>query len=449
MSSRIKYLTAAAALAVTTSSFAGEGAATFQADFLAGKLSWQNVVQEAQKEGAVQFYYWGGSDELNVWIDSVAVPALAELGVKLVPNRITGTKDAVDLVLAEAASGRGIGEGSVDAIWLNGENFYTLSRQTMLFGSFAQVLPNADNFEWDPADQRSQLNFRDFGVETGSQEIPWSGEQYVCAVNRALVSTDETLKTFDDLKAYLEANPGKFTYVKPPNYVGNTFVQEVVYSFNPDGTGSAPFQKSLEDLGVDELARLAAPGFEYLRSIEPQLLGAASGNVRYPEDAAASRGLFANGETHIHCEFGLFAVATNRANGSYPETAEEVVFPAGNMIKNKNYLAIVANAPNPAAALVFANYMASVDAQASKLEVIGYPAGIDPWKLSATDAQRLVEAAPPHFGVTQDELDANIAPDTNASLVDVIEATWLEFIERKATKPLAEIMASAAADLAR
>lgn len=449
MSNRAKYLTAAILLTVSTSSLAGEGAAAFQVDFLAGKLSWDAVMHEAKKEGEVQFYYWGGSDELNIWIDSVATPAMADLGVKLIPNRITGTKDAVDLVLAEAGAGRGIGEGSVDAIWLNGENFFTLARQDMLFGSFAHVVPNAVNFEWDPADQRSQLNLRDFGVETGSREIPWSGEQYVCAVNRALVARDDTPSTFEGLRAYLEANPGKFAYVKPPNYVGNTFVQEVLYSFNPDGTGAAPFQKSLEELGVTELARLTAPGFEYLRSLEPLLLGAGSGGVRYPEDAAASRGLFANGETHIHCEFGLFAVATNKANGSYPETTEEIVFPAGNMIKNKNYLAIVGNAPNPAAALVFANYMASVDAQASKLEVIGYPAGIDPWRLSTADAQRLIAAAPPHFGVTQDELDANIAPDTNASLVDVIEATWLEFIERKSTKPLAEIMATAAAGLSR
>lgn len=443
------YLAAAMLLMASSSTLADDAAAAFQADFLAGKLSWNDVEEEARKEGEVQFYYWGGSDELNIWIDSVVSPAMSDLGVKLIPNRITGTKDAVDLVLAEAGAGRGIGEGSVDAIWLNGENFLTLSRQNVLFGPFAKVVPNATNFEWDPMDQRAQLNLRDFGVETGSQEIPWSGEQYVCAVNRALIAPGDTPKTFGELRTYLEAHPGKFTYVKPPNYVGNTFVQEVLYSFNPDGTGAAPFQKSLDDLGVAQLARLTAPGFEYLRSLEPLLLGASAGSVRYPEDAAASKGLFANGETHIHCEFGQFAVATNLANGSYPEQTEEIVFPVGNMIKNKNYLAIVANSPNPAAALVFANYMASVDAQVSKLEMIGYPPGIDSWKLSAVDAQRLVVAAPPHFGVTQDELDANIAPDTNASLVDVIEATWLEFIERGSTKPLAEIMASAVAGLAK
>lgn len=445
--SRVALIASMSVALMAGIAFADESAGKFQADFLAGKLTWDDVLAQARQDGEIQFYYWGGDDNLNIWIDSVVTPALAAEGVKLVANRITGTKDAVDLVIAEANSGRGIGDGSVDAIWLNGENFYTLNRQKLLFGSFAQAVPNAVNFEWNSEDPRSQLNLRDFGIETNSQEIPWSGEQYVCAVNRALMPTEKTPSTFDGLKAYLEANPGKFTYVKPPHYLGNTFVQEVLYAFNPDGTGSAPFQKSLEELGVDELARIAAPGFEYLKSIEPLLLGGPTGTVRYPEDASAAQGLFRNSETHMYCEFGLYGVATNRATGNYPQTAEEIVFPENAMIKNKNYLAIPANAPNPAAALVFANYMASVDAQASKLETIGYPAGIDPWKLTAEDAARLEAAAPGHFGVTQADLDANIAPDTNASLVDVIEATWLEYIERKSTAPLAEIIATAAKNL--
>ena len=435
-------------LACTPVVAADDAAAQFQTDFLAGKLDWDAVLTAAQAEGEVQFFYWGGDDNLNIWMDTVVAPAMAELGVTLVANRTTGTKDAVDLVIADAASGRNIGNGSVDAIWLNGENFFTLKQQDLLFGSFVEALPNAVNFEWDEADPRSQLNLRDFGTTTDGAEAPWSGEQYVCAVNRAALPAEQTPHTFDDLRAYLETNPGKFAYIKPPHYLGNTFVQQVLYAFNPDGTGAEPFQRSIDELGAVELARLAAPGFEYLKEIEPFLLGGPQGAVRYPEDAAAAEGLFRNSEIHINCGFGLYAVATKRADGSYPQTAEEIIFPAGNMIKNKNYLAIPANAPNPAASLVFANYMSSVEAQVTKLELVGYPAGIDPWTLDAAAASALQAAAPAHFGVTQDELDANIAPDTNASLVDVIEATWLDYIERKSALPFAEIVANAVANSA-
>ena len=443
-------LIAMAALAAATAAHAQDaGAAKFQQDFLSGGADWAAVEARAKEEGTVNLNYWGGSDLLNVWMDQVVTPALAEKGVKLNPVRITGTKDAVDLVLAEKNSGKGIGEGSVDMIWLNGENFATLLRQDALFGSFAEKLPNAKNFEWKADDPRSTLNLRDFGVATGGAEVPWSGEQYVCAYNSARVDAAEVPHTFEDLRAYLEKNPGKFTYVKPPHYLGNTFVQQAIYAHNPDGTGAAPFQQSSDSIAPEELARLITPGLEYLQALEPLLLDAAGGTPRYPEDQAALGGMFLNGEIDFNCRFGLYAVATGLATGTYPEGAQQFVFPEGNMIKNKNYLAIPGNAPHPAAALVLADWMSSVDAQASKLKMTGMPAGIDGWKLDPADAKMVAESSPGLVGVTQDELDANAAPDTNATLVDIIEATWLEYIERDSKDPIADIVARAYANLAK
>lgn len=371
-------LSATAVLMANTALAEDPAANAFRDGFLTGDVTWEDVQARAREEGTVNLYYWGGSDPLNIWMDQVVTPELAELGVTLNPVRITGTKDAIDLVLAEMGSGKGLGEGSVDAIWLNGENFATLKRQNALFGAFADKLPNSENIEWNEDDPRSLLNLRDFGVATDSSEMPWSGEQYVCAVNTQRLAHADAPATFADLKAYLDANPGKFTYVKPPHYLGNTFVQAAVYAHNPDGTGAEPFQQSVEELGAEELSRLIAPGLEYLKSLEPVLLGAQSGNARYAEDNAALDGMFLNGEVDMACKFGLYAVATGLNNGTYPEGAEAFVFPQGNMIKNKNYLAIPGNAPNPAAALVMVDYMTSVDAQGQQAEVYRYASGGGP-----------------------------------------------------------------------
>lgn len=422
-----------------------QDAEAFRDGFVAGNVSWEDVQARAKEEGEINLYYWGGSDKINIWMDSIAVPALAAEGVKLNPVRITGTKDAVDLVLAEKGSGKGLGEGSVDAIWVNGENFATLKRQDALMGAFADKLPNSTNIEWNPEDPRALLNLRDFGVETNASEMPWSGQQYVCAVNTARVSGDAP-NTFAGMLDYLKANPGKFTYVKPPHFIGNTFVQAAMYAHNPDGNGAVPFQASIGEMGAAELARLITPGMEYLKALEPHLLGA-GGTARYPEDPKALDGLFLNGEIDFSCQFGLYGVATGLRDGTYPEGAEQFVFPEGNMIKNKNYLVIPGNAPNPAAAMVMANYMASVDSQATKLEIAGMPPGIDPWRLSAEDSAKLDAASPGLVGVTQADLDANTAPDTNATLVDVIEATWLEYIERDSSESIETIVANAVANL--
>lgn len=118
-----------------------QDAAAFRDGFIAGDISWEDVQARAKEEGEINLYYWGGSDQINIWMDRFAVPGLEAEGVKLNPVRITGTKDAVDLVLAELSSGKGLGEGSVDAIWVNGENFATLKRQDALFGAFADKLP--------------------------------------------------------------------------------------------------------------------------------------------------------------------------------------------------------------------------------------------------------------------------------------------------------------------
>jgi putative spermidine/putrescine transport system substrate-binding protein len=421
-----------------------QDAEAFRDGFVAGDVNWEDVQARAKEEGQINLYYWGGSDKINVWMDSIAVPALAAEGVTLNPVRITGTKDAVDLVLAEKGSGKGLGEGSVDAIWVNGENFATLKRQDALMGAFADKLPNSANIEWNPEDPRALLNLRDFGVETNASEMPWSGQQYVCSVNTA--RTSEKPSTFAGLMTYLEANPGKFAYVKPPHYIGNTFVQAAVYARNPDGNGAVPFQASIDEMGAAELARLITPGMEYLKALEPHLLGA-GGKARYPEDPKALDGLFLNGEIDFSCQFGLYGVATGLRDGTYPEGAEQFIFPEGNMIKNKNYLVIPGNAPNPAAAMVMANYMASVDSQATKLEIAGMPPGIDPWMLSVADAAKLDAASPGLVGVTQAELDANTAPDTNATLVDVIEATWLEYIERDSSESISSIVETAVANL--
>lgn len=435
----------AASLLSTTAQAEDADAAKFRDGFLAGNLSWEDVQARAKEEGVVNLYYWGGSDPINIWMDSIVTPALAKLGVKLNPVRITGTKDAIDLVLAEKGSGKGLGEGSVDAIWVNGENFATLKRQDALFGAFADKLPNSVNIEWNADDPRALLNLRDFGVETGAAEVPWSGEQYVCALNTERLARADAPGTFAELQTYLEANPGKFTYVKPPHYIGNTFVQAAVYAHNPDGTGAEPFQQSIDEIGAAELARLITPALEYLKGLEANLLGAKSGNAQYAEDNKALDGLFLNGEVDMACKFGLYAVATGLSNGTYPEAAEAFIFPEGNMIKNKNYLGVPSNSPNPAATMVMANYMTSVEAQVSKLKFTGMPPGIDPWTLSDADVTALTEASPGLSGVTQAQLDANTAPDTNATLVDIIEAAWLEYIERDSSDSI-EVIVQRAVD---
>jgi putative spermidine/putrescine transport system substrate-binding protein len=423
-------------------------AAKFREDFLAGNLSWDDVLARAAEEGTVNWYHWGGSEELNTWIDTVVKPDLAKLGITLETSRLTNTRDAVDLVLADAAAGRGVGQGAVDAIWINGENFFTLSSQGLNFGSFADKLPNSRYFHFDPNNPASGPNLFDFGYPTNAEEVPWSGDQFICFIDTARLARADAPKDFAELETFLMANPGRFTYVRPPHFNGNTFVQTVLYSLNADSAGFVPFQKSAEELGAEEFARLAKPAYDYLKRIEPFLLGGGGsegnrGSPIYPEDDAALEAAFTNGEIDMGCKFGMFNTAISIETGKFPETAENVVFPKEGMIKNKNFIGIPLNAPNPAAALVLADYLSSPANQISKLATIGYTMGVDADLLSAEDQQAALDISPSLAGLTFDDLGNATVPDTNASLVDVIETVWIEYIERQSTTPFEEIVAAA------
>ncbi|MBA2666045.1 MAG: ABC transporter substrate-binding protein [Trueperaceae bacterium] len=411
-------------------------AEAFRSAFLAGDLSWDAVLERAAAEGEVVWAHWGGSETLNTWIDTVVRPALAEYGVTLRTSRLTNTRDAVDLVLAEAAAGRGVGQGSIDAIWINGENFFTLSSQGLNFGSFADLVPNSQYFHFDTSNPASGPNLFDFGYPTNREEIPWSGDQYMCAIDTARLERSEAPADFAELEAWLRENPGRFTYVRPPQYNGNTFVQTVLYAHNPDGDGYVSFQNAADALGVDEFIRITQPGYEYLQRIEPFLLGGGGsdgmrGSPIYPEDQNGLEALFVNGEIDMACQFGMYNTAVSIETGRFAETAENVIFPAQGMIKNKNFIGVPINAPNPAAAMVLANVLASPENQISKLGTIGYVLGIDADLLTAEQQAEIDAVAPSLVGITYDELGAVTVPDTNASLVDVIEGTWTAFIERR------------------
>lgn len=417
----------------------------FRTTFLSGKMPWSQVLEQAKQEGEVNWFFWGGSDELNTWVDTKVAPPLAKLGITLKQSRIPNTRDAVDLAIADAAAGRGLGQGTVDAIWINGENFFTLAQQDLLFGAFADKLPNSKFFFFDPKDARSGPNLFDFGFPTGLREMPWSASQYLCHIETSRLSRADAPKDFAGLEAYVRANPGRFTYVAPPDFNGNTFVQEVMYAFNPDGTTFEPFQKNAADLGAAEFARLTKPGFEFLQRIEPFLLGGGGqdgnrGMPIYPETPNANDTLLTNGEVDMDCAFGPFRVNTRINSGDLSPTTENLIFPEGLMIKNKNFIGIPGNAPHPAAALVLANVLSEPSNHIDKLATIGFELGVDVPLLSDADKELASSQAPSLRGVTNNELGNNAVADTNASLVDIIETVWIELIQKQSSKSFEQIV---------
>ncbi|MEO1273913.1 MAG: ABC transporter substrate-binding protein, partial [Pseudomonadota bacterium] len=111
-----------------------------QAEPVPNPADWPSVLAEAQGQ-TVYWHAWGGDQRINAFIDWAGDEAEARYGVEVVHVKLSDTAEAVSRVLAEKAAGTLTG-GAVDLIWINGENFAAMKENDLLFGPWAEDVPN-------------------------------------------------------------------------------------------------------------------------------------------------------------------------------------------------------------------------------------------------------------------------------------------------------------------
>ena len=90
-------------------------------------MSWDQIVEMA-KGGEVNWFLWGGSDNINQYVTEYVGGRLQEeYGITLNRVGLSDTVEAVNIVLGEKESSV-MDKGSVDMIWINGENFRTMKQ---------------------------------------------------------------------------------------------------------------------------------------------------------------------------------------------------------------------------------------------------------------------------------------------------------------------------------
>ncbi len=371
--------------------------------------SWDEVVSKADG-GTVNFYMWGGSDKINGWVDNYLGSALADrYNVTLNRVPIADTAEVVNLLLAEKQAGV-TEDGTVDLIWINGDNYRTLREADLLLGPWAESIPNAKHIDWsDP----SIAN--DFGEPVEGYESPWGSAQFVFEYNSAFV--EEPPRNLEALRDYIAANPGTFTYPAPPDFHGLSFVKHVLHWAADDPSVlQSPFDQAAFD-------KMAPKVWAYLNEIEPNLWREGK---TYPPSIAALQDLLANSEVNFSMRLDPSNAARLIAEGSYPPSVKTFVLDTGTLA-NKNYVAIPSNAPNAPAALLAANHIISPEFQLimADPERWGWniPSDVTTW----SDAQRAQLAGYDRgeATLTFEELGAHTLPEPHASWVSHLENGWL------------------------
>ncbi len=182
-------------------------------------MSWDQIVAEA-RGSEVNWFLWGGSDNINRYVTEY-IGGILKDRYDITLNRVglSDTAAAVNIVLGEKESGV-MDEGSVDMIWINGENFRTMKQAGLAFCGYNDWLPNNRLVNWD-----NPAIANDFGVPVDGCESPWSKVQFAFAYDTARMQNPP--RSIAELITWIKANPGQFTYPAPPDFNGSVFVRQI------------------------------------------------------------------------------------------------------------------------------------------------------------------------------------------------------------------------------
>jgi len=370
---------------------------------LAGHADWAQTEKEARGQ-TVYFNAWGGSEATNAYIAWAANEVRSRYGVTLKHVKVTETANVVKRVQTELAAGRKT-NGSVDLMWVNGENFRNLKNDGLLFGPWAESLPS-----WGLVDLNKPVR-SDFSVPTEGYEAPWGTAQLTFIANQAVTPTPP--RSAAQLLTFAKANPGRVSYPKPPDFHGTTFIKQLLLELSPT---PALLQQPVTPAAFAS----ATPAlWSYLDALHPYLWRQGKS---FAPSAAAMHRMLADGELKLSITFNPNEGANLIKSRQLPASAYSFGF-TGGTIGNVHFLAIPVNASAKAGAQVVANFLLSAPAQAHKADIGVWGDGtvLDATKLSASAQAALRKKAPGALNEAVPTL-----PEPHASWVEALEAEWLK-----------------------
>ena len=383
------------------------------ADFTSADLqnmTWNDVLAKARGE-TVNWYMWGGDPNTNNFVDNQISQEAATYGItiKLVP--LTDITEAINKVAGEKQAGKNTG-GSVDLVWINGANFYTMQQGNLLFGPWASKVPNTVLVNWtDPSIQN------DMGYPVNGYESPWGTAQFQMIYDSAKYNATDLPQNFAQLKTWVIAHPGRFTHDALPEFFGTTFIKEALYEL----TGGYQ-QYEASNITLSQFTSMSAPLWDYLSAIKPYLWDAGK---TYPSSISQSYSMLSNGQIDLSMTFGGAGIEPLIKNGQLPATAK--VYCMKTSIANTNYVAIPYNANAKAAAMVVANILLEPQMQADFINFTGNGPSINVNALTGSQAviiNNVMSSLPQGTYVPQSELAATRVPDVSGYLANYLQTLW-------------------------
>ena len=253
--------------------------------------------------------------------------------------------------------------------------------------------PQADYFEsYDPRlpaggiEAGLFVNMKEAGLSNWSKinplaididySMPYGGSQVLLAYDTAKLAPGDAPKTFEDLIAWIKANPGQFIYNRPDKGgSGGNFVRRVIYEVN----GKDPAAFTVDNFSEDFAEKALAPAWAILQDLAPSLF---------------DEGAYTSGNTQSLQLLGQAAVTMIPAwsdqaiqainSGVLPETTglvqlQDLALPGG-----FSRSVVLANGANKDAALKLADFILGEEVQNAVLSELGGFPGVS-WDYVSQD----------------------------------------------------------------
>ncbi len=265
--------------------------------------NWQQIEADAAGQD-VYFHAWGGNQEINRYLAWAKSELKRRYDVNLNHVKVTDITETTTRLIAEKAAGKEQG-GSVDMVWINGENFKSLKDNKLLFGPFAGALPS-----WQYVDTSLPVTV-DFSEPTDGLEAPWGMGQLVFIYDEEELANPP--RSFADMLNYAKANPNRLSYPRPPEFHGTSFLKALLIELS----GNDP---RLQNPVLEaDYAQITAPLWAYLDAFHNV---AWRGGKQFPAGTAETLQLLDDGQIDLAVTFNPNAVYAAHATGNLAESTK-------------------------------------------------------------------------------------------------------------------------------
>lgn len=378
---------------------------------------WQQI--EAQgKNQEVYFYAWGGDPQINAYLQWVAKQVKAKHNINLVHVKLSDTSEAVSRVLAEKSANNN-SQGSVDLVWINGANFATMSEHSLLLKQWSNKLPN---FALTDPDNNPAVTF-DFGIPTEGMEAPWGQASLTfyydsLAINAAKNNRPPT--TLNELARWSAAHPGRFSYPKPPDFLGMSFLKYALVMLHEQSPANIKTQ--LNQPATEQNTTLVlAPLWQFLDKLHPTLWRRGESFI---DSGAQMRRLVDDTELSLAFTFSAPEIPAAVQRYDLPTSIRSYAMDDGSL-SNTHFVAIPYNASHQAGAQLVANFLLSPEAQAQKqIPTVWGDSTVLVQSMLSPKQQALFKISTPHLSALPVNSIKRTVSEPHPSWVEAIAQGW-------------------------